>query len=79
MAEDVNTQVATRLISAPIPEPTFTTFGAVLQELLFWYKAKTKLDTEEYKAILTSTRYWIVVTAMAIGSGIAAYVWFTPE
>ena len=55
------------------------TFGAVLQELLFWYNAKTKLDTEEYKAILTSTRYWIVVTAMAIGSGIAAYIWFTPE
>jgi hypothetical protein len=55
------------------------TFGAVLQELLFWYNAKTKLDTEEYRAILTSAHYWIVVTAMAIGSGIASYLWFSPE
>ncbi len=55
------------------------TFGAVLQELLYWYSARTKLNTEEYKAILTSTGYWVVVTAMAIGSGIAAFVWFTPE
>lgn len=55
------------------------TFGAVLQELLYWYNARTKLDTEEYKVILTSARYWVVVIAMAIGSGIAAFVWFTPE
>jgi hypothetical protein len=55
------------------------TFGAILQELLFWYNARYKLGTEEYRAILTSARYWIVVTAMAIGSGIAAYVWFSPD
>jgi len=54
------------------------TFGAILQELLFWYNARYKLAAEEYRAILTSARYWIVVTAMAIGSGIAAYVWFLP-
>ena len=55
------------------------TFGAILQELLFWYNARTKLDTEEYRAILTSARYWVVVTAMGIGSGIAAHVWFSPN
>jgi hypothetical protein len=55
------------------------TFGAVLQELLFWYNAKTKLATEEYRAILTSPGYWIIVTAMAIGSGISAYIWFSPD
>jgi hypothetical protein len=55
------------------------TFGAVLQELLFWYNARTKLDTEEYRAILASPRYWIVVTAMAIGSGIASFMWFAPD
>jgi hypothetical protein len=55
------------------------TFGAILQELLFWYNAKTKLDTDEYRAILASPRYWIVVTAMAIGSGVATYLWFSPS
>jgi len=55
------------------------TFGAVLQELLFWYNAKTKLATDEYRGILMSPGYWIIVTAMAIGSGIAAYIWFFPD
>jgi hypothetical protein len=54
------------------------TFGAILQELLFWYNARTKLDTEEYRAILASTRYWIVLMAMVVGSGIASYLWFRP-
>ncbi len=54
-------------------------FGAILQELLFWYNAKTKLDTEEYRSILGSARYWIIVIAMVIASGIASYVWFSPE
>jgi len=55
------------------------TFGAILQELLFWYNARTKLESGEYRAILTSPRYWIVVAAMAVGSGIAAYLWFSPS
>jgi hypothetical protein len=54
------------------------TFGAVLQELLFWYNARTKLESEEYRSILKSPRYWIVVAAMAVGSGVAAYLWFSP-
>jgi hypothetical protein len=54
------------------------TFGAILQELLFWYNARTKLETDEYRAILASLRYWIVVTVMAAGSGVAAYLWFAP-
>jgi hypothetical protein len=55
------------------------TFGAVLQELLFWYNAKNKLESQEYRAILASAKYWIVVSAMAVGSGIAAYIWFSPD
>ena len=39
------------------------TFGAILQELLFWYNARTKLDTDEYRAILKSARYWLVFRA----------------
>jgi hypothetical protein len=55
------------------------TFGAILQELLFWHNAKTKLGTEEYRAILASPGYWIVVAAMAIGSGVASYLWFSND
>lgn len=40
------------------------TFGAILQELLFWYNPRTKLETDEYRTILKSVRYWIVVTAL---------------
>ena len=53
--------------------------GALLQELLFWYNAKTKLDTAEYRAILKSAWYWLVITGMAVGSGVASYFWFSPE
>jgi uncharacterized BrkB/YihY/UPF0761 family membrane protein len=55
------------------------TLGAVLQEVLYWYNAKTKLDTDEYRTILTSTRYWCTIVAMVIGSGFASYIWFMPE
>jgi len=55
------------------------TFGAVLQELLYWYNGRTKLDSDEHKTILESKRYWFVVVAMTIASGVAAYVWFLPE
>jgi hypothetical protein len=55
------------------------TFGAILQELLVWYNARKKLETEEYRALFASTKYWTVVTAMAIGAGIAAWVWFYPD
>jgi len=54
------------------------TFGGVLQEVLYWYNAKTKLDTAEYRTILTSKRYWCIVVAMVIGSGVASYIWFLP-
>jgi hypothetical protein len=55
------------------------TFGAILQELLFWYNAKTKLGTDEYRNILHSPGYWIISILMAIGSGIASYLWFRPS
>jgi hypothetical protein len=66
-------------MSLAVNDIAIGSFGAILQELLFWYNARTKLDTEEYRAILDSVRYWLVVTAMIIGSGIASYVWFSPD
>jgi hypothetical protein len=54
-------------------------FGAILQELLYWYNARTKLDSEESRTILRSAGYWLVVIAMAIGAGVASYLWFKPN
>lgn len=54
-------------------------FGAVLQELLFWYNLKAKLESAPYRELLTSPAYWGIVLAMIVGSGIASYVWFAPE
>jgi hypothetical protein len=66
-------------MSAALHDMAIGTIGAILQELLFWYNAKAKLDTAEYGAILKSLRYWSVVIAMCVGSGIASYFWFSPE
>jgi hypothetical protein len=55
------------------------TVGAIFQELLYWYNARAKLDTEEYRGILCSRSYWLLVSLMAIGAGIAGYIWFYPD
>jgi hypothetical protein len=54
-------------------------FGAVLQELLFWYSARYTLGQAKYRALLRSTGYWVLLVAMAIGSGLACYLWFSPD
>jgi hypothetical protein len=54
-------------------------FGAILQELLFWYNARFTLGQAKYRALLRSPGYWVLVLAMAIGSGFACYLWFSPN
>lgn len=54
-------------------------FGALLQELLFWYGARWTLGKAKYRGLLRSAGYWMLVIAMAIGSGIACYLWFSPD
>jgi hypothetical protein len=53
-------------------------FGAFLQELLFWYEAKTRLHYKKYKSLLQSPGYWIVTVLMIVGSGIGSWLWFLP-
>jgi len=55
------------------------TFGAVLQELVFWYDARTKLSETKYKSILCSPGYWLFAIAMMLASGVGSWIWFDPD
>ena len=54
-------------------------FGAALQELYFWYAARTELSKSKYNSLLKSVRYWVVVALMVAASGFGTWVWFSPE
>ena len=48
--------------------------GAALQEVLYWYGLKQQLHQPEYDSMLRSRRYWIIVGAMIIGSGLGTSI-----
>ncbi len=51
-------------------------FGALFQELLYWYNLRSKLAQEKYIKLLSSKEYWIITSLMIIFSGIGAWIWF---
>jgi hypothetical protein len=53
-------------------------FGALLQEILFWYEARTKLSAPKYSALLRSGAYWFITVLMILGAGIGTWLWFEP-
>jgi hypothetical protein len=53
-------------------------FGALLQEILFWHEAKAKLSVRKYRALLKSVGYWVVTALMIAGAGIGSWLWFEP-
>jgi hypothetical protein len=50
--------------------------GGILQEVVFWYGARTKLSANLYKKLLVSIGYWCITTAMIVLSALGAVVWF---
>jgi hypothetical protein len=54
-------------------------FGAFLQELFYWYDARTKLFQAKYKAILSNPGYWLFAVAMILASGAGTWIWFDPD
>lgn len=54
-------------------------FGAFLQELVFWYDARTKLTQTKYKKILCSPGYWFFAILMMLASGAGTWIWFDPD
>jgi Na+-transporting methylmalonyl-CoA/oxaloacetate decarboxylase beta subunit len=53
-------------------------FGALLQEILFWYEARTKLSAGKYRALLKSVGYWVTTALMVVGAGVGSWMWFEP-
>jgi hypothetical protein len=54
-------------------------FGAFLQELLFWYDARTKLTAAKYRALFKSAGYWVITPLMIAASGVGSWLWFEPN
>jgi hypothetical protein len=54
-------------------------FGALLQELAYWYELRSKLHEETLLQITGSGQYWVITLAMILASGIATPIWFAPE
>lgn len=54
-------------------------FGAALQELLYWYVLKTRLQSQRYQALLRSRQYWLITCLMILASGIATSIYFEPS
>jgi hypothetical protein len=54
-------------------------FGALLQEVLFWYDARTKLSSTKYRTLLKSVGYWVVTLSMICASGVGSWLWFAPQ
>jgi hypothetical protein len=66
-------------VTIDYPAIEVATFGAVLQELVFWYDARTKLTELKYKKILRSPGYWIFGILMMVASGVGTWIWFDPD
>ncbi len=54
-------------------------FGAFLQEILFWYEARTKLSARKYRALLESVGYWVTTGLMVVGAGVGSWLWLWSE
>src|SRR5687767_4318909 len=50
--------------------------GAVAQELVYWYNLRHKLDQTEYRDLLRSWNYWLIVLAMVAGTAVISLIWF---
>ena len=51
-------------------------FGALCQELLYWYEIRNKLDTDQNKKLLHSKPYWIITFTMIAVSGAGTWLIF---
>lgn len=54
-------------------------FGSAIQELAYWWQLRHKLSAKKYQEQMRSVAYWIIVSAMVIGSGIGTVIWLWSE
>jgi hypothetical protein len=54
-------------------------FGAVLQELSYWYQLRGRLDEPAFSNLIKSKAYWIITSCMIIASPIGVAIWIGDE
>ncbi len=57
----------------------FGAFGALIQEVLWWYNGRHSLDHERYEKLTRSLGYWAVTTIFILLAGGLTAVWFLGE
>jgi hypothetical protein len=66
-------------MSINYPAIEVAAFGAFLQELVFWWDARTRLAQSKYIKILRSPGYWFFGSLMILASGVGTSIWFDPD
>lgn len=54
-----------------------SSFGAAVQEIIYWYNLRHNLDEVKYVSLMRSGGYWLALSAMVAGTGLAAFFWFS--
>ncbi|MEV6715886.1 hypothetical protein AB0M48_28035 [Lentzea sp. NPDC051208] len=50
--------------------------GAVLSEVLHWYRVREKLESAKYRKLLHSRPYWIITTLAVLFGGLSVLILF---
>lgn len=66
-------------MNIPIYIALSSSLGSSLQELIYWYSLRHKLEEKQYAELARSLGYWIIVSLMVLGAGLTAIVWFNGE
>jgi len=53
--------------------------GATLQELIYWYDSRSKLETDEYQRMMHSLSYWVITFLMIVLSAIGCCIWYSGQ
>ncbi|GFE77562.1 hypothetical protein [Novosphingobium sp. TCA1] len=56
-----------------------SSFGAAVQEIIYWYNLRHSLNEQKYRELIGSVGYWFALSAMVLGTGLAAYFWFAGD
>jgi len=50
--------------------------GAALQEFVYWYDMRSKLDAAKYQRMMHSKVYWFITVGMMWLSGFGTWAWY---
>ena len=55
---------------------SISAFGALVQEVLWWFNARHSLDAQRYRRLIRSPGYWITTILFTLIAGGVIVVWF---